>query len=245
MNGPAIRTRNLFYRYRHADNNALDGMNLKVLRGTMHALLGPNGAGKTTLLSILAGARKPDRGEMNVLGLHSGTIALKRRIAYAPQHPAVAPWLTSHENLQLFASLYGLSRYDGLQRIKQWEQRLGLSKVARQRAQELSGGTLKRLSLCMALIADPELLIVDEVTAGADPHSRETIGTVLRELCDNGKTVLYSTHYLTEVDRFCHDVTMMDMGRAIEVNPVTAYRHDGRCLLEARFLELTGRDLRE
>jgi ABC-2 type transport system ATP-binding protein len=245
MSEPVVEIKDLRFRYPGANRDALNGLSLSIAKGTMHGLIGPNGAGKTTLLTIITGARRGFTGRSTVLGLPSGDASLHRRVSYAPQTPSVAPMLTVRENLRLFASFYGLRASECKARAANWESKLGLTKASRQQARELSGGTLKRLSLGAALVAEPELIIADEATAGVDPQSRETIGDILREMRDRGCTVLYSTHYIAEVDKVCDEVTMIDAGAVVESGAVADYRCESGSRIEDRFLELTGRELRE
>lgn len=195
---------------------ALDGLSLAVPRGTVFGLLGPNGAGKTTTISIAVGLMKPDSGSVDLDGLGSPhDPEVRRRIGAAPQAIALYEELTGMENLEFFASLYGLDRSRRRARSAELLARVGLSDRAGDRVAGYSGGMKRRLNLAAALIHDPPLVLLDEPTAGVDPQSRNAILDIVRSLRDEGRTVVYTTHYMEEAQRLCDRVAIVDQGRVL------------------------------
>lgn len=195
---------------------ALDGLSLTVARGTVFGLLGPNGAGKTTSISIAVGLLSPDSGTVDLDGLGSPIDpAIRRRIGVAPQSIALYDELTAIENLDFFATLYELDRPTRRARCAELLARVGLTDRARDRVRGYSGGMKRRLNLAAALIHDPPLVLLDEPTAGVDPQSRNAILDLVRSLRDEGRTVVYTTHYMEEAQRICDRVAIVDQGRVL------------------------------
>lgn len=199
---------------------ALAGLDLTVPRGLVFALLGPNGAGKTTTVRIALGLTRPDRGEVEVLGANPADPRIRRRVGLAPQSIALYGELSARENLSLFGRLAGFRGAALAARIDALLERVGLSERAEEPVRGFSGGMQRRLNLAAALVHDPELVILDEPTAGVDPQSREAIFALIRELCAEGKTVLFSTHYLEEAERLADRVAIVDHGRTVACDTV-------------------------
>jgi ABC-2 type transport system ATP-binding protein len=240
-----IRLDNLRYRYRPEAPPALDGASIDIARGSIHGLLGPNGAGKTTLISLLGGLLVPQEGHIAIGGelLGGWRAARPNAIALVPQDYAFYPMLTVAENLAFFAGVQGLRRRE---RQLQCASALAFSRletVANQRAGELSGGLRRRLNLAIALTGDPEILLLDEPTVGVDSPSRRFLLDAVREFAASGRTVLYTSHYMEEVQALCSDVSIIDHGKVLLVGP-TAEVTRGRTL-EQVFMELTGHSLRD
>ncbi|MEV4683915.1 ATP-binding cassette domain-containing protein [Streptomyces kurssanovii] len=197
---------------RFGDVRALRGLDLAVARGTVCAVLGPNGAGKTTAVRILTTLTRPDAGSATVAGhdLRRDPAAVRRRIGVVGQYASVDGDLTGAENLRLFARLLRAPRT----RAAELLERFGLTKAADRPARTYSGGMRRRLDLAAGLITRPEVLFLDEPTTGLDPHSRNEIWDAVRQLTEEGTTVLLTTQYLEEADRLADDVVLIDGGRA-------------------------------
>jgi ABC-2 type transport system ATP-binding protein len=202
---------------------ALGGVTLSVGRGELFGLLGPNGAGKTTLMSILAGLTDPDAGSVRLFGQPFSTRDrdLRRRVGLATQDLAVYPELTARENLTFFGKLYGLTGPDLRNRVDEMLSAVGLTDRADDRAGTFSGGMKRRLNLAVAVVHGPELLLLDEPTTGVDPQSRNHIFERVQALNAAGLTVVYTSHYMEEVQTLCTRIAILDGGelRACDTLP--------------------------
>ncbi|MEV0897531.1 ABC transporter ATP-binding protein [Actinoplanes sp. NPDC049802] len=195
---------------RYGDTTAVDGVSLRLPRGRVLALLGHNGAGKTSLLQTCEGFRRPDSGRTRVLGLDpvGDHDALMPRLGIMLQSGGVYPWATAGEILRLFAS-FAANPLDTDMLLD----RLGLRRFERTRFRRLSGGEQQRLSLAVALVGRPELVFLDEPTAGMDTEARHTTWQLIEELRADGVSVLLTTHLLDEAERLADDVVIMRSGR--------------------------------
>ncbi len=196
---------------------ALDSVTLQVQEGEVFGLLGPNGAGKTTLLSIVSCLLVPTTGQVRLLGrpLSPSDRDLKRLIGIVPQELAIYGELTARENLRFFGALYGLADPELSERVEEVLTTIGLRERADERADHYSGGMKRRLNLGAALVHRPRLLLLDEPTAGVDPQSRNHIFEEVRRLNARGMTIVYTTHYMEEVEALCSRVGIIDHGRLI------------------------------
>ncbi len=192
-------------------------VSLTVNAGDIVGLLGPNGAGKTTTLSILAALLEPDAGCVRIAGLNIAErgVRLGPLLGFVPQSLAIYPSLSSHQNVHLFARASGLSSKDAARRGAQALEAVGLSERASAPVWTLSGGMKRRLNLACAIAHRPRVLLLDEPTVGVDPRSRESIFRLVRKLADDGIGVLYSTHYMEEVERMCDRAVLLDRGRVV------------------------------
>ncbi len=208
--GPAIVVRGLAMQY--GGRTVLDGLDLEVQRGQLLALLGPNGAGKTTTIEILEGYRVPDHGVARVLGMdpRRGGPAWRARIGLMLQDGGVDPRVSPREVIALFARFHQAPR-----NVDELLDLVGLREVAGTRYRRLSGGERQRLGLALALVGRPELLFLDEPTAGMDPHARASTRQLLRELRDAGLTILLTTHDLSDVERVADRVAILHRGRLV------------------------------
>jgi len=190
---------------------------LTVNAGEIVGLLGPNGAGKTTTLSILAALLEPDAGSVRIAGLNIGQCGarLGPLLGFLPQSLALYPSLSSHQNVHLFARASGLSSKDAATQGAQALEAVGLSERKHDPVWTLSGGMKRRLNLACAMAHHPRVLLLDEPTVGVDPQSRESIFGLVRRLADDGIGVLYSTHYMEEVERMCDRAVLIDRGRVV------------------------------
>ena len=222
---------------------AVRGISFEIRTGEVFGLLGPNGAGKTTTVEILEGYRRPDGGEVRVLGSdpRGAGLAWRERIGVVPQFGELYPNLTVREHLELFAGYYSDPRpADEVLTL------VGLVEKARARTRTLSGGQKRRLDLGIALVGDPELLFLDEPTTGFDPSARRAAWETIRSLRSLGKTILLTTHYIEEAQQLADRVAVLRRGELVAVGTpaeLTAdaaasrisYRRDGeRVVVETR-----------
>ena len=199
------------------DLKAVNGVSFTVERGTCFGLLGPNGAGKTTTISMIVGILKPDHGSVEINGkpISSDTDPLKHAIGFVPQDLALYEELTATANLQFFGALYGYCGNDLTKRIGQALELVELSDRSGDKVGTYSGGMKRRLNIATALLQSPDLMILDEPTVGVDPQSRNAIFETLQRLQSTGVTLIYTTHYMEEVERLCDRIAIIDHGEVI------------------------------
>ncbi|MDI9405015.1 MAG: ABC transporter ATP-binding protein [Limnohabitans sp.] len=208
---------------------AVAGLSLEVHTGEVFGLLGPNGAGKSTTISIATGLLKPDAGTVDLLGLGSpADPKVRMHLGLAPQEITLYAELTARENLRFFADLYGVA--NARARVDELLALVELDTRANDRVTTFSGGMKRRLNLAAALVHDPKLVLLDEPTAGVDPQSRNRILELVRRLASEGKTILYTTHYMEEAAKICDRVGIVDHGRMLDVGTVGELiaRHGGQ-----------------
>jgi ABC-2 type transport system ATP-binding protein len=250
---PIIGIRDL--RVRYGALLAVDGLSLDIRRGEIFGLLGPNGAGKTTTLLCVEGLRRPDEGSIVVAGhdVARETSAVKRTLGVQLQRSALFGELTATELVQLYAAMYDVfpSRQEALALLE----RVGLGPKASARAEQLSGGQQQRLALALALVNDPEVVLLDEPTTGLDPQARRGVWALIERIRERGRTVLLTTHSMGEAQELCDRVAILDGGRLIALGPPEELvrRHAAarspaaaaqrRPNLEDVFLALTGKGL--
>jgi ABC-2 type transport system ATP-binding protein len=212
---PVLTVSNL--RKQYGDFLAVNNVCFSVSKGECFGLLGPNGAGKTTTISIICGILRPDSGQVLINGqqITSDTSPIKQRIGYVPQDLALYEELDAVGNLRLFGALYHLGGDTLRKRIDEALTLTGLTDRAHEPVSRFSGGMKRRLNIGAALLHDPDLLIFDEPTVGVDPQSRNAIFDTLKTLQSRGKTLIYTTHYMEEVERLCDRVAIMDHGQII------------------------------
>lgn len=213
-----LSIRNLSFRYPTATVAALTDVSFDVLRGEVLGLLGPNGAGKTTLIAHLSGLRPLQRGEITI-DQHPLAVARASkptRIAIAPQEYAFYPKLSVAENLACFAGVGDLTGSEKKSRITECLAFAQLERYAAVLAERLSGGLKRRLNLAIALLHRPELLLFDEPTVGVDPQSRAFLLQAIRQLAQNGCAVIYTSHYMEEVEAIADRVVILDEGRVLK-----------------------------
>ena len=205
------------FRYPGAATAALEGVTLDIPAGGVYGLLGPNGAGKTTLIAILAGLQAATSGEIRLNGqpLAEARAAEPRAIALVPQEYAFYPMLTVAENLQFFGGALGLDKGELKAQIEEAIAFARLEQVVGKRAEQLSGGLRRRLNLAIGLLGKPKLLLLDEPTVGVDPQSRSFLLESIAGLPAAGTTVLYTSHYMEEVEAICRRVAIIDQGTVL------------------------------
>ena len=210
-----IRTSGLVKRY--GEVVALDGLDLVVPKGTVLGLLGPNGAGKTTAIRILTTLLEPDEGSVEVAGLdvRAEPDKVRQRIGLSGQNAAVDEYLTGFENLDMVGRLYHLGREKSRARARALLDDFDLDEAADRMAKTYSGGMRRRLDLAAALVAEPDVLFLDEPTTGLDPRSRAQMWLTIQGLVRGGSTVLLTTQYMEEADRLADDIVVIDRGRMI------------------------------
>jgi ABC-2 type transport system ATP-binding protein len=218
---PLLSFNDVVKSYPGTRRRALDGVTLAIPQGAFFGLLGPNGAGKTTLLSMLVGRITPDAGSVRVRG-RAITHETLAKIGMSPQEPAVYPTLTARENLEYFGRMQGMSGAHLKTRVRACLDLAEISDAADRRVEQFSGGYKRRLNLVIALIHEPELLILDETTVAIDPHSRSLIHQRLRELHAAGVTIVLSTHYMEEAEQLCQQIAIMNHGRVITQGAVAS-----------------------
>jgi ABC-2 type transport system ATP-binding protein len=194
---------------------ALAGVSFTVREGELFGLLGPNGAGKTTLMSIASALIEPTSGEVRLKNetLHPTRNDIKLRIGIVPQELAIYGELTARENLRFFGELYGVRDLE--RRAAEVLELVGLTERANDRASTFSGGMKRRLNLGVALVHRPTLLLLDEPTAGVDPQSRNHLFEGIRTLNEGGTTIVYTSHYMEEVQSLCTRIGILDHGKLI------------------------------
>jgi ABC-2 type transport system ATP-binding protein len=200
----------------YGELHAVDGISFTVAEGEFFGILGPNGAGKTTTLEIVEGLRKPDSGEVRLLGENPWprNVKLLPRIGVQLQASSFFEKLTAKEQLQTFGSLYGVSAGTAADMLEL----VGLADKANEQENKLSGGQRQRLSIACALVHDPDIVFLDEPTAALDPQARRNLWDVLRAIKERGKTIVYTTHYIDEAEILCDRVAIMDNGRILAMD---------------------------
>jgi len=232
---------------------AVHDVSFVVKAGEVLGLLGPNGAGKSTTVAMIAGLVTPAAGEVLIHGAPLGgdTDPKKQKIGLVPQDLALYDELSALDNLRFFGSLYNLAPAPLQAAIDSALQLVGLTDRARDRVGTFSGGMKRRLNLAASLLHDPDILLLDEPTVGVDPQSRNAIFSNLETLKARGKALLYTTHYMEEVERLADRVVIVDNGRVITSDTLDGLQKHappgstGRVSLESIFLSLTGRTLRD
>jgi ABC-2 type transport system ATP-binding protein len=199
------------------DTRALRGIDLEIPRGTVLGVLGPNGAGKTTAVRILTTLSQADAGEATVLGfdVRREPDQVRRRIGLAGQAASVDNILSGRQNLELVGRLYHVDPATRRRRAGELLEQFSLTEAADKPAKDYSGGMRRRLDLAAALVAEPQLLVLDEPTTGLDPRSRNELWDVLAQLVKDGSTILLTTQYLEEADRLADQITVIDHGSVI------------------------------
>ena len=205
---------------------AVDGVSFSVSPGEIFGLLGPNGAGKSTTLAVMAGLIRPDAGDVYIGG-HSITRATQKAqqlLGVVPQGLALYEELTAAQNLSYFATLRGIERSRRKQEIEEILEIVGLKELAQRKVSRYSGGMKRRLNIGIGLLGRPKVLLLDEPTVGIDPQSRRHILDSVRRLAEAGMAVVYTTHYMEEVEYLCSRLAIIDRGRIIAHGPIDEVR---------------------
>ncbi len=233
-------------------HRAVRGISFSVRRGETVGFIGPNGAGKSSTIKALMGFIFPSAGGARIFGEPAGSIAARRRMGYLPEVSLYYPFMKAREVLELYGGLAGLDRPTLRRRIPELLERLGLAGKGEVLLKNFSKGMQQRVGIAQAIIADPELLVFDELSSGLDPLGRHDLREVLLDLKARGRTILFSSHELHEVETLCDRVMIVNQGRKVADEPVAglmARLADGGegcpCSLEDYFMGLVrpGREL--
>jgi ABC-2 type transport system ATP-binding protein len=217
---------------------AVEDVSLEVKSGEIFGLLGPNGAGKTTTIKMLVGFVRPSRGVATVAGEPAGSLAARRRLGYLPENPALYEFLTGVEYLRFAGRLAGLTRRDSVAQADRLIDQVGLAGRADRAIRRFSKGMVQRLGLAQALIGDPELVVLDEPMSGLDPIGRKDVRDIIFRLRAEGRTVLFSTHILSDVEAICDRVGIMIAARLTDCGTLSSLLDPG-----VRAVEIVARGL--
>ncbi|MDR0712940.1 MAG: ABC transporter ATP-binding protein [Bacteroidales bacterium] len=249
MQATAIEIHHLCKTYRGSKTPAVDHLSLNITEGAVFGLLGPNGAGKTTTIHILCGLRSFDSGEVFVAGrpLKSHLKEIRRRIGFVPQDIALYPSLTACENLRIFGGLMGLRGQSLENRINELLQLFGLERNKHRLIEHYSGGMKRRINLIAGLLHRPQILFLDEPTAGVDVQSKNLMLDNLKTIHREGNTIIYTSHYMEEAETLCTQIALIDGGKTICTGTPSALiaQSEGCRTLEDVYLQKTGKNLRE
>ncbi|WP_409069308.1 ABC transporter ATP-binding protein [Clostridium sp. FAM 1755] len=210
-----VEIKNLEKKFKN--NTAVNNINLTVKEGQVFGFLGPNGAGKSTTINMICGLLTPTKGEILILGKKMNNKAkdLKNNIGIVPQDIAIYEDLTAYENVAFFGGLYGVRGQELKERAKETLEFVGLLDRAKDFPYKFSGGMKRRLNIACALVHQPKLIIMDEPTVGIDPQSRNHILESIKNLNERGCTIIYTSHYIEEVEQLCTDIAIIDKGTII------------------------------
>lgn len=244
-----LKTNELTKKY---DNKiVVDSLHLEIERGEIFGLLGPNGAGKSTTMNMICSIVKPNAGTIEMFGKNicKQKKEIVKKIGYIPQELAIHGNLKAWENVELFTSLYGLKGNQLKEAVQEALQYVGLWDKKDVFSKNFSGGMKRRLNIACAIGHNPELLIFDEPTVGIDPQSRNFILEKIKESNENGATVVYTSHYMEEVEAICSRIAIMDNGKVIAIGSSSQLKKmvtdKEDITLEEVFLTLTGKKLRD
>lgn len=248
-----VSVQNLVKKYKN--NYAVNGLSFNVKKGEILGLLGPNGSGKTTTINCTLSLLQFDSGQIKIFGetMRPSTYDIKQKIGVIFQEVAVFNELTVYENIDYFCGLYISDKNTRKQYIADALKLVSLEKFQKYRPKQLSGGLLRRLNIACGIAHKPELIFLDEPTVAVDPQSRNNILNDIKKLRDQGATVIYTTHYMEEVEELCDRIIILDNGKIIAKGTVDELKKLAKNqtkivtgpTLNDVFLELTGKDLRD
>ena len=242
----AITINNLSKRF--GDITAIDNLSLEIGWGELFGILGPNGAGKSTTINVLSTLLEPTDGSATIDG-HDVIFdpeGVREVIGVCPQKPAFYPHLTGEENITLMGEMHLVPKNILKERITTMVEKIDMEGHIRRRAKDYSGGMIRKVSMLMALISDPKIALLDEPTVAMDPQSRRAVWDYIRELKEQGKAIILTTHYMEEAQELCDRVAIIDEGKLIALgSPADLMKEHQARNLEEVFLKLTGKKLRE
>ncbi|HPI54666.1 MAG TPA: ABC transporter ATP-binding protein [Chitinophagaceae bacterium] len=243
-----IQVVDLYKKYPHAEHASVDSLSFSFTAGKIIGLLGPNGAGKTTTISILSGLIRDYQGQIHVLGSDTRKQAeqIRQKIGVVPQQIALYPTLSCRENLYYFGRLYQIPQASLMSIVEEHLVYFGLADHADKQVKQFSGGMKRRANIIASLLNNPELLILDEPTAGVDVQSRSMILKFLKAYNEKGNSIIYTSHLLDEAEQLCDEVLIIDHGKkVIQGSPKELIALNDCTNLETLFLKLTGNSLRD
>lgn len=245
----AIQIDHISKTYKGSNSPAVDDISLEIPSRARFGLLGPNGAGKTTTINIMCGLLNYNKGNISINGmmLEKKYKKIRRMIGLVPQDIALYDTLTARENLRFIGKMYGLKGKDLKNRIEEYLEMVGLAHTGHKQIRNYSGGMKRRINLVAGILHQPEILILDEPTAGVDVQSRNVILQFLHDLNEKGTTIIYTSHYLEEAEDLCSSIAIIDHGKVIitgETKEIIGSKKEYTDL-ESVFLHLTGRRLRD
>ena len=236
---------------KYGEKVIIENENFSVYKGDILGFIGPNGAGKSTSINIIRTLVSPDNGSILFHGqdISSNRLNYKKSLGIVPQDLAIYEDLNAYDNVAFFCSLYGIRGIELKEKVKKALEFVGLWDRRKDLPSKFSGGMKRRLNIACAITHEPELLIMDEPTVGIDPQSRNKILEAVKELNRTGTTVIYTSHYMEEIEALCNRIVLLDKGNVIEdlsKNDYKAkYEQMGCSTLEDIFLYTTGTDLRD
>ena len=245
----AIQIDHISKTYKGGSSPAVNDISLEIPSRARFGLLGPNGAGKTTTINIMCGLLNYNKGNISINGmkLEKKYKKIRRTIGLVPQDIALYDTLTARENLRFIGKMYGLRGKDLKNRIEKYLEMVGLAHTGHKQIRNYSGGMKRRINLVAGILHQPEILILDEPTAGVDVQSRNKILQFLHDLNEKGTTIIYTSHYLEEAEDLCSSIAIIDHGKVIikgETKEIIGSKKEYTDL-ESVFLHLTGRKLRD
>ena len=196
---------------------AIDNISLSIDEGEIYGLIGPTGAGKSTTISTICGLIRPSSGDIKIMGtsIKKHDVNIKRKIGLVPQKIAIYEDFTAKENISFFGELYGLRGRELKEAVERALEFVGLKEVKNKKAKEYSGGMLRRLNIACAIVHNPKIIIMDEPTVGIDAQSRNHILDSIKKLNEEGTTIIYTSHYMEEVESICTQIAIIDHGKVI------------------------------
>ena len=247
---PIIEVRNLVkvFHSRGRKITAVNDVSFNVFNGEIFGMIGPNGAGKSTTFSMLTTLIKPTSGSIKVAGfdVEKQDNKIRPLIGIVPQKLSLYPLLTARENLELMGNLYNVPKKEMEEKVDYYLKLVGLDSSADRFTGGFSGGMKQRLSVIAAVLHDPEILFWDEPSTGLDPQTRNVIWKLARKFNDEGKTLIFTTHYMEEADNLCDRVAVMDSGKLVALDdPEILKEKTGSTNLEEVFVHFTGEEVRD
>ncbi len=237
-----IKIQNISKVYKGNTEAAVKDISLQIRKGEIFGLLGTNGAGKTTTFSMLCGLFPPTSGNIFIkdMSVRTQMKDIKKIIGVVPQNIALYPTLTAKENLLFFGKMYGLKGTELKERVNNCLNVFGLTKFADKRIKTYSGGMKRRINLIAGILHEPDVLFLDEPAVGIDAHSRQEIMEQLTKINEKGTTIIYTSHYLEEAEKFCSEIAIIDEGKIIsEGKPEILVKENNEKNLESLFFKLT------
>lgn len=248
MSNAAVRIINLGFTYPREPASCFSNLNLEVMEGERFGLFGPNGAGKTTLMNCMTGLLQFQDGSIQLLGheIAHHKKSVNKLFGFVPQDFSFYQELSPVENLAFFGAWSGLQKNEIKDKTTELLEVLGLAEVRNKKVQEFSGGMKRRVNLAIGVIHNPRILFLDEPTVGVDVHTRHAIINYLKKLNEDGTTLIYTSHQLSEAEELCNKVALIDAGKIIAHDTLQQlmidHKEDG---LEGLFINLTGKAFRD